>query len=245
MNQEVTTELFSDPGRPSKQVLAGRFLRSELRAGMQRLSRKLGFQKLHDAVPENWAIPDSAFAVQAIEVATTLCPKFMVRHCFRSYCLGAILATRNGLGLDRETFFVAAMLHDLGLSDAHADDPGSFEWVGATLAHTICLDAGQTEIVAATVHNAIALHTSLGIAHRYQPEISLLHFGTGMDLFGMRIDEVPRDVLEMVQTDYPRAGFKAEFSPCLHHQAQQKPDSQIAGAVGIGILDRVKEQLEG
>ena len=176
MNKEASTELFTDPGRPSKPVLAGRFARSELRAGLQRLSRKLGFQKLHEAVPENWAIPDSAFAVQAIEVATTLCPAFMVRHCFRAYSFGAILATRNRLTLDRETFFVAAMLHDLGLSDPHTDDPGSFEWVGARLAHAICLDADQSETVAATVHNAIALHTSMGIAYRYQPEISLLHF---------------------------------------------------------------------
>ena len=93
------------------------------------------------------------------------------------------------------------------------------------------------------VHNAIALHTSIGIADQYQPEIALLHFGTGMDLFGMRIDEIPRDTLELVLADHPRVGFKAEFSPCLNHQAHQKPTSQIAGAVGIGILDRIKEQL--
>jgi hypothetical protein len=167
----------------------------------------------------------------------------MMRHCFRSYCFGAILAARNQLTLDRETFFVAAMLHDLGLSDAHADDPGSFEWVGARLAHAFCLDADQTEARAATVHNAIALHTSVGIAERCQPEIALLHFGTGMDLFGMRLDEIDRESLELVLADYPRGSFKAEFSPCLSHQAQQKPDSQIAGAVGIGIADRIKEEL--
>ena len=28
-------------------------------------------------------------------------------------------------------------------------------------------------------------------------------------------------------------------------KAEQKPQSQIAGAVGIGILDRIKEQLAG
>jgi hypothetical protein len=93
------------------------------------------------------------------------------------------------------------------------------------------------------VHNAIALHTSVGIAERCQPEIALLHFGTGMDLFGMRLDEIDRESLELVLADYPRGSFKAEFSPCLSHQAQQKPDSQIAGAVGIGIADRIKEEL--
>jgi hypothetical protein len=243
INIDLTKELVSDPGRPAKPVLAGRFLRSELRAGLKRLSRALGLQKLHDAVPEDWAIPDSEFAAQAIEAASTLCPEFMMRHCFRSYCFGAILAARNQLTLDRETFFVAAMLHDLGLSEAHADDPGSFEWVGARLAHSFCCDTEEGEAKAATVHNSIALHTSVGIADRCAPEIALLHFGTGMDLFGMRIDEIPRDTLEQVLADHPRGAFKTEFSPCLSHQAEIKPDSQIAGAVGIGIVDRIKQQL--
>lgn len=243
MRNVENTTLVSDPGRPSKPVLAGRFVRAELRTGLRRLSRLLGFQRLHDAVPEDWAIPDSAFAVQAVEVASQQCPEFMLRHCFRSYCFGAILAARNELRLDREAFFVAAMLHDLGLCNGHADAPGSFEWVGARLAHEFCLKAEQTEARAATIHNAIALHTSLGIADRCAPEIALLHFGTGMDLFGMRLEEMPRTALDTVLAEYPRADFKAEFSPCLSHQAQEKPDSQIAGAVGIGILDQIKERL--
>jgi hypothetical protein len=240
-----TTLLVRDPGRPSKPVLAGRFIRSEIRASFRRLARALKIQTLQDAVPADWAIPDSAFARQATEIATTLCPEFMVRHCFRSYCFGAILASRNQLRLDHETFFVAAMLHDLGLSETHAGDPGSFEWVGAKLAHTISLDAEQSEFRAALIHNAIALHTSVGIAENCQPEIALLHFGTGMDLFGMRLDEIPRDVLERVLAEHPRSEFKAEFSPCLVHQAELKPDSQIAGAVGIGIVDRIQEHLIG
>lgn len=243
MHSDGSTPLVSDPGRPSKPVLVGRLLRSEMRGGLRRLSRRLGFHKLQGAVPEDWAIPDSAFAVQAVQTASALCPDFMMRHCFRSYCFGAILAARNRLTLDRETFFVAAMLHDLGLSDAHADDPGSFEWVGARLAHAFCLGAHQMEDKAATVHNAIALHTSVGIAERCPPEIALLHFGTGLDLFGMRLDEIDKETLELVLADYPRGAFKTEFSPCLRHQAQQKPDSQIAGAVGIGMVDWVKEAL--
>lgn len=203
----------------------------------------VGFRKLYDAVPADWAIPDSSFAVRAAEVANELCPEYMVRHCFRSYCFGAILAARNQLRLDREAFFVAAMLHDLGLSEAHVDAPGSFEWVGAKLAYEFCLDAKQSETRGAAIHNAIALHTSVGIADRHQPEIAMLHFGTGMDLFGMRVDEIPREVLRGVLTDYPRTEFKTQFAPCLIHQARSKPDSQIAGAVGIGITDRIKEHL--
>lgn len=96
---------------------------------------------------------------------------------------------------------------------------------------------------AETVHNAVALHTSLGIAHRFEPEIAMLHFGTAMDLFGMRVEEIPAHVLQSVLSEYPRADFKQEFSPCLAHQADSKPTCHIAGAVGVGILDRIKNEL--
>lgn len=235
--------LVVDPGRPSTPALVGRILRTEFRGGVKRLTRALGITPLYDVVPNDWKIPDSEFAIQAIEQAEALCPAYMVRHCFRSYCFGAILAARHKMTLDREIFFVAAMLHDLGLSDSHANDEGSFEWVGAGLAHRFCLDAEQTELIAATVHNAIALHTSVGIADQHQPEIALLHFGTGMDLFGMRIDEIPEESLRQILADYSRSGFKQKMSSCLAHQAKQKPHSQFSAAAGIGIINRIRDEL--
>jgi HD superfamily phosphodiesterase len=188
-------------------------------------------------------MPDSQFAKSAIAYAEQLCPDYMIRHCFRSYCFGAVLASRNKLKLDREVFFVAAMLHDLGLSPAHAEDSGSFEWVGAKLAYQFSKDSDQSEAFATTVHNAIALHTSVGIAGKQAPELALLHYATGMDLFGMRLDEIPRIILEEILVRYPRDRFKAQFCTCLSHQAQIKPNSQIAAAIGIGITDQILEQL--
>lgn len=237
------TTLISDPGKPSTPTLITRFLGAEIRGQFRALSIRLGFRKLYDAVPDDWNIPDSEFAQQATAAAQELCPDFMIRHCFRSYCFGAILAARSNLKLDRETFFIAAMLHDLALSDKHADDPGSFEWVGAKLAYDFCLEVEQQERRAATIHNSIALHTSLGIAHRYEPEIAMLHFGTAMDLFGMRADEIPSDLLQALLREYPRSEFKDEFSPCLAHQADSKPTCHIAGAVGVGILERIRAEL--
>jgi hypothetical protein len=240
---ESQISLAVDPGRPSTPTLAVRFVGSEIRGRIRKLSIQLGFTRLHDALPQDWAIPDSSIAAQAIEMAQDICPEFMVRHCFRSYCFGALLAARNALPLDRETFFISAMLHDLALAEPHIASPGSFEWIGAKLAHEFCIDKQQSEARATTVHNAIALHTSLGIAHRYPPEIAMLHFGTAMDLFGMRIEEIPDNNLHDILSEYPRGHFKAEFSPCLGHQATIKPDSHIAGAVGVGILDRIKPDL--
>ena len=97
MDKQNRTFLVSDPGRPSVPVLASRFLRAEASSGFQRLARAFGFQKLHAAVPEDWVIPDSGIAVEAIEAASAVCPPFIIRHSFRAYCFGAILAARNKL----------------------------------------------------------------------------------------------------------------------------------------------------
>ncbi len=237
------TILVADPGRPSLLTLLWRIMGAETRGGIDKSLRILGLKKLLDINPEDWSVPDSDFCKQATQYASELCPPFMMRHCFRSYCFGAALASRHGLKLDREVFFVAAMLHDLGLSEKHANDTGSFEWVGARLAHDYCVEAEQKEEVAATIHNAIALHTSVGVADKKEPEVAMLHFGTGMDLFGMRIHEIPGATVEQVLADYSRGNFKSEMSTCLSHQFHHKPDSQFAAAAGIGIIDRIMETL--
>lgn len=239
----MSAALVADPGRPATAVVAARFAKSELQIWVKRLLRKVGLARLQDVLPDAWGIPDSAYATRAIEYAGTLCPAFMIHHCFRSYCFGAILAARNQLHLDREVFFVAAMLHDLGLSETYASEPGSFEWVGAKLAYDFSVSQLQTDVAAAAVHNAIALHTSVGIAGGEVPEIALLHYGTGMDLFGMRLDEIPGSALKEILDRYPRSEFRQTFGQCLTHQARIKPDSQIAAGVGIGICDRILPKL--
>lgn len=241
--ETIPALLVPDPGRPGTRQLLARVMRSEFRAGMRRLSRAFGVTRLYDSLPEDRQIPDSAFAKQAIEYASALCPPYMMRHCFRSWCFGSILATRNRIRIDREVFFVSAMLHDLGLSEKHRDDPVSFEWVGAGLAHDFCLGAEQAEERAAMVHNAIALHTSVGIADRQAPETSSLHFGTGLDLFGMRTDEIPPELMQQILADYPRDGFRDAFSSCLKHEVATKPCCQFAGAAAFGIIGKMKETL--
>ncbi len=236
--------LIPDPGRAAKPVLISRFVRSGIGGNLRSLALRLGLKRLEDIVPDDWKIPDSDLACRAVQTVEALCPGFIVRHSYRTYCFGAVLAARNGLKLDKETFFLAAMLHDLGLSEKHADDPGSFEWVGARLAHRFCLDQGEAEARAELVHNAIALHTSAGIAGKHVPEIAMLHFGAGLDLFGMKLDEVPPLSLASILEAHPRDGFKACFSPCLQHQADTKPDSNIAGAMALGLSDMIREKLD-
>lgn len=231
--------LAPDPGRTHALRLFARFVAMDARLWKSRALRKLGLRRLADLPPEAITLPDSRLCRDALELATRTSQPMVRNHAVRTYAFGAALAARSGLRLDREVFFVAAVLHDLGLNDDLRTEPGSFEWVGARRAHRFCLEQGVSATRADLVHDAIALHASVGIAHRRGPEVAMVHYGAGVDVLGLRLDEIPPGTLEALLEQYPRLEFKRCFVPLLVDQATRKPASHIAGHVGLGFAKRV------
>jgi hypothetical protein len=54
-------------------------------------------------------------------------------------------------------------------------------------------------------------------------EAFLLSAGPGVDVFGLRSDEVPDALRESVVRDFPRLGFKREFSGLWRTEAKRVP----------------------
>jgi hypothetical protein len=77
------------------------------------------------------------------------------------------------------------------------------------------------------IWEAIALHTSSGIASRMADEIALVHFGAGLDFLGLGLDQVPPRVIEEVIASYPRMDFKAQFRNLLVEHCRRNPAAQI------------------
>jgi hypothetical protein len=50
---------------------------------------------------------------------------------------------------------------------------------------------------------------------------------------GLRLDEIPRDLVEDILALYPRIGFKAAFTEALAEVARRKPHT----AIGTGLAD--------
>lgn len=232
--------LAPDRGREARPRLIFRFAKLELREGLRRARRKLGLLKLRESTPESHRPPDSALAKAALELATRLSSPMLLNHCVRTYHFGAILAARDGISLDRELLYVASVLHDLGLTPKFEKEPGSFEWVSAREARKFGIEQGMVERRADLLHDAIALHSSAGIAGLREPEVAMVHYGAGADLFGLRLDEVPRVDLDRLLEEWPRCGFKNGFPECLERQVALKPDCHIAGAMGLGLGDRAR-----
>ena len=231
--------LASDRGRDATLELIWRFTRYGLEEKLRAVRLRLGLLRLRDLDGATDRVPDSPLAKAAFELAAGLCSPLLLNHAVRTFHFGAILAERSGIQLDRELLYVASVLHDLGLSDAYEKEPGSFEWVGAERARAFGIEHGVAPERADLLHDAIALHSSVGIASAREPEVAMVHYGAGLDLFGARLAEIPTLELERLLEAWPRCDFKTAFPACLARQVELKPNTHIAGALGLGLADRV------
>ena len=83
--------------------------------------------------------------------------------------------------------------------------------------HGVPVDA--RELVA----NAIAMHHTPGVRLEFGAEAFLLSAGAGVDVFGLRSNEVPDELRKSVVRDFPRLGFKREFAALWRTEAKRVP----------------------
>ena len=135
-------------------------------------------------------LPDSAIAQAAIELSQSTESPSVFNHSVRSYLFGELLAAHEGLragaDYDSEALFLGCVLHDLGAGSA-APGKERFEVEGADLAAALLTEHGCGRAMVDAVWEAIALHTSFGIADRRGPLCYLVRGGVGVD-FGRNAD---------------------------------------------------------
>ncbi|WP_369028689.1 HD domain-containing protein, partial [Nocardia farcinica] len=69
------------------------------------------------------APPDSKLTRQAVELAEAVYGGELHQHCLRCWYFGAAFAQLDGLRFDPEALYVAALLHDIGLTDRYRPAP--------------------------------------------------------------------------------------------------------------------------
>lgn len=123
-------------------------------------------------------IPDSTLARAATTLAHEASPDFLSNHALRTYVFGIMAGKKLGMAFDSELLYVAAILHDLGLTKTF-ERAERFEVDGADAARDFCLAHNVTPEKAELVWDAIALHSTVGIPPRKSSEAALLQIGTG------------------------------------------------------------------
>ena len=172
-------------------------------------------------------VPDTALCNAALDLLEASSPEFLCTHCLRTYIFGSLAVRGIGRSIvDEEAAFCSAVLHDLGLVPAYLGE-NRFEVDGADAARKFCSKHRVSPERADLVWEAIAVHTSTGIASRMAAEIALVHLGAGLELFGLGLDHVPPQVIEEVLDKYPRLDFKAEFRKLLVKHCRRNSAAQV------------------
>lgn len=173
--------------------------------------------------PFELTIPDSELCTKATALVAKVSPHCLHHHCLRTFFFGQQLAQQQSLTYDPELFYLAAIMHDLGLTSAFDQGQQRYEIEGADAACKFVLKHGLSDHNAELIWDAIALHTSIGIASRKRPEIALVHLGASLDVFGMGLDALNPDVIHHIFEEYPRGNLTPELTALFIQQIEQKP----------------------
>jgi hypothetical protein len=184
--------------------------------------------------------PQTPAATAALSVATRFYSTALLNHCVRSYLWGAMYGAAHDISFDDELYYVSALLHDIGLTDAFDSHRMAFEEAGGDLAWVFGVAAGWPADRAARATEIIVLHMRDDVPPNADPESHMLQVATGWDVAGRRPEEFPADARAKVLARYPRQGFGDEFLACFEDQARRKPDSAAAVSIANNGAGRIK-----
>jgi hypothetical protein len=178
-------------------------------------------------------------AAAALEVAGRFYSPALFNHCVRSSVWGARYAAAHGIAVDDELLYVAALLHDMGLTETFDSHTVPFEAAGGRLAWAFGLAAGWAPERAARAEEIIVRHMQEDVSAADDPESHVLQVATGWEVVGRRPEEFPPAARAELLGRYPRLGFGAEFLACFRDQAARKPTSAAAGSVARDVAGRI------
>ena len=147
-----------------------------------------------------------------------------MNHSHRTYRFGRALGELEGVEVDTEVLFAAALLHDTGLVLATGRD--DFTRTSARVARDVAEQVGLSTAATQTLQTAITMHHSPRVTLAAGPVAYLLAAGAGVDVAGLRCGELPRATLGDAVRDHPREGFKGYFSQAWADEAARVPQGR-------------------
>ena len=171
-------------------------------------------------------LPESDIASTARQFVFDVSPAVVANHSLRSYLFARELAAAKGLtpdvDYDDELVFLSCILHDLGATD-YANGDQRFEVDGADAAARFLQDHGVDETRVSTVWQAIALHTSIGLAHRFGAEHAITQMGIGTDIVGTDRQLLPAGFADRVHASWPRHDLGYALAEVIARQVEATP----------------------
>ena len=178
----------------------------------------------------NSLLPDSALCKAAFTYAKNVSDPWLYHHVMRSAIYADRLGRQRNMVFDRELLCVSAVLHDLGLTD-EVPVQERFEIEGADAASRFLEEQGMAKEKLRTVWDAIALHTTVGIPLRKEPEVALCFLGIASDLGLIQPAQVTADFYDTVLELYPWLDTGAAITEALTKLFGKNPAAASSNAV--------------
>jgi hypothetical protein len=171
------------------------------------------------------SIPDSTIATQATELLLEHGTDFIYNHSLRVFVFGALNGKRNKIVYDTELLYVSAVFHDLGLVPHYSSPDKRFEVDGADAAREFLRSHGLPKESLQLVWDAIALHTTIGVAEYKEAEVALLNAGVGLDVLGEGYEALSVENREEIVHAFPRSDFKNRIIPTFFSGFEHKTET--------------------
>jgi len=167
----------------------------------------------------------------------------IVDHSIRTFLFARLLAEHEGCltdaAYDEELLFAATVMHDLGLGE-HARGQARFEVEGADLAAALLREHGVAEADVDRVWEAIALHSSHGLAERRGLLTYLTYKGVFIDA-GALADAVADGLRKEVFNAFPRPPAGRYLADAIIAHANRSPAAAPPGSLAAYLLLQQRE----
>lgn len=178
---------------------------------------------------------DGPLGNAAYEHVRNLLHPAILAHSIRVWLIADHAVSRRSAlsSEERDALAVACLFHDAGTASFY-DGPQRFEVEGADAASAFLTERGVDPELRRHVWEAIALHTSPGIAERMGPLTKLVRLGVLTD-FGSDTEMVPES-LHAVLTRFPRADIEVVLGDAVVAQAVRRPEKAPPSSWPGGLL---------
>ena len=184
------------------------------------------------------ALPTGPLTEASLALVRSTESQPIVNHSIRTFLFARLLADHEGClndaAYDEELLFAATVMHDLGLGK-HAGAKARFEVEGADLAAVVLREQGVVEADVDRVWEAIALHSSHGLAERRGLLTYLTYKGVFIDA-GPLADAVADRLREGVLNTYPKPAAPRYLAEAIIEHANRSPSAAPPGSLAAYLL---------
>ena len=183
------------------------------------------------------ALPSGPLAAASLSLVQATVSAPIAAHSIRTFLYARVLAGHEGrltdAAYDEGLLFAACVMHDLGLGSLAAGQ-ARFEVEGADLAAGVLTEHGVAAPEVDRVWEAIALHSSVGLAHRRGLLTYLTHRGVFIDMG--RDTGLPAGLIQRIHAVYPHRAGKRYLADAIADHAARSQAAAPPGSLGFELL---------